>query len=351
MKRVENESFLKSFLLFFLSLALLLGLLFYFVYVNAKKNYEEKLFAQMKLCSFNLQCERFELDFVPKENRTLLTLHSGPAGPFAYFTVPGSEKYLMQLRLPGNLYAEELRAIQTALLGRFSLLLLAVGGLSALFSFYALHPLRQALRLTEEFVKDILHDFNTPLATLRLNAAMLKKEPGTQEKIARIEQSVETLLNLQQNLRGYLAEHAAQKEWIELSSLIKNRSDALRKLYPDITWELDIKTLQAHSNPDALSRILDNLLGNACKYNRPGGRVTITLDPGARELVIRDTGIGMAHPGRAFERFYTEHERGLGIGLHVVQKLCKMLDIRVMLTSRQGEGTTVSLDLSKLTLR
>ena len=52
--------------------------------------------------------------------------------------------------------------------------MLAIALLSLLFSFYALYPLRKALKLTEEFSRDILHDLNTPLSSLRLNISRLK---------------------------------------------------------------------------------------------------------------------------------------------------------------------------------
>ena len=75
---------------------------------------------------------------------------------------------------------------------------------SILFSFYALYPLRNALRLTQEFVKDILHDVNTPISTMRLNLSLLQEEIGENNKIKRIERGIENILLLQENLKSHL---------------------------------------------------------------------------------------------------------------------------------------------------
>uniref|UniRef100_UPI0025DCF0FF ATP-binding protein n=1 Tax=Nitratifractor sp. TaxID=2268144 RepID=UPI0025DCF0FF len=68
-------------------------------------------------------------------------------------------------------------------------------------------------------------------------------------------------------------------------------------------------------------------------------------------LKIRDNGRGMCEPDRAFDRYYREGERGLGLGLHIVKKLAGDMRIGLKLESREGEGTTVSLDLREVMQR
>jgi len=69
-----------------------------------------------------------------------------------------------------------------------------------------------------------------------------------------------------------------------------------------------------------------------------------------KTLNIIDSGKGIQNPKRIFERFYKEQERGIGIGLHIVKKLCDELDVKISVDSKLGSGTAFSLDLSKLTL-
>lgn len=351
LKRVESESFLKSFLLFFLSLGVFLTFLFVFDYRQKQDELDHAILTQMKLCSFDLKCTQFEIDFAPLNTDNLYKLFKDDTGLYAFFSIPRSETYAMKLSLKAEHYETRLQAIQHQLKTYYLIGILAIALISTLFSLYALYPLKRALRLTEEFSKDILHDFNTPLASLRLNVRMLQCPPSEEKKIRRIEQSIETILALQENLRSYLEEHRLQKEPFDLYPLVQERMALIQKIYPDIMFHLEGEQLELLTNRDALTRILDNLLSNAAKYNQTNGRVRVFVDAGASRLTIEDTGKGIAAPERVFERFYKEQERGLGIGLHIVKKLCDTMGIPISLSSQIGVGTLFTLDLRTLTLR
>ncbi len=350
MSRVEIESFLKSFLLFFVSLSIVISSLFYINYTKEVKTLDEALFSEMRLCSFDLKCERFSIDFVPLQQQENYKLYKDSTGLSSYFPIPGANEYLMSFHLPLNVYKSELQTLKDATLFEFITVIAVIFVLSIVFSLYALYPLRNALALTQEFIKDILHDFNTPLAALRLNSAMLKREIGENDKITRIEQSVQNVLDLQQNLRSYLHDHAHQKEVIEVKGLVSQRIDMLVKNYPDIHFDVTMETAKINTNPEAFARILDNLLSNAAKYNRQNGSVSVTFKPAASTLHIIDTGKGIKNPKRIFDRFYKEQERGIGIGLHIVNKLCEELKIKISVESKIDEGSIFTLDLSSLTV-
>ena len=93
-------------------------------------------------------------------------------------------------------------------------------------------------------------------------------------------------------------------------------------------------------NKQAFERIVYNLLSNACKYNINDGTIKITLNK--TRLSIRNRSYGVRHPEKVFERFYKESERGLGIGLHIVDKLCQTLYIEKKFLL---EGTDVIVEL------
>lgn len=110
-----------------------------------------------------------------------------------------------------------------------------------------------------------------------------------------------------------------------------------------------------HSDAALLSRILGNLLSNALKYTPAGGTVTLTVAPkdGVAHLSVRDTGIGI--PEKSIESVFGEYvqlgnpersrNKGLGLGLSIVRRLAQLLSIDVRLSSVQGQGTTVTLDI------
>lgn len=351
MKHAEVESFRKSFLVFFLSLAILSGFLAYFEYLKQKQSLETTLFNQMKLCSFDLKCSQFEFDFVPLQSSKLYTLTVEPQGLYALFSIPKNDTYALKLRFAQKHYKQRLHDIQMTVLKYYLEAMVVIALLSILFSLYALYPMRKALQLTEEFSRDILHDLNTPISSLRLNVARLIVPQSETKKIERIKHSIQAIVSLGNNLRSYLEGHEFQQESIELFSLLQERLSIVKRLYPDITFHLDGSSLIIHTNRDALIRIFDNLLSNAAKYNNPQGSVWIVIHPIDTTVSIRDNGKGIKNTTKIFDRFYKEQERGLGIGLHIVKKLCDTMHISIHVQSTLGEGTLFSLNFKALTQR
>jgi len=346
LKKVEKESLLKSFFLFFLSQTLLVGALFFLNYQKELQTLDETVFSKMRLCSFSLQCKEFQYDFVPKKEYELYRLYKNKNELSAYFSIPNSTKNALKIYLPKKKYMQEVNTLQKELLWNFFIVVFVIAILSSLFALYALSPLRKALHVTEEFVKDILHDFNTPLSTLRLNVSMLKSETGENTKIERIENAVQNILNLQANLRAYLHSHVTQKEQIVLKEFLEERISLIESNYRDITFHTEVPAIVLHVNKDSFTRIIDNLLSNAAKYNIKNGQVFIRYND--TMLDIQDTGKGIKNPKRVFERFYKEQERGIGIGLHIVKKLCEELDIDITLQSEVGKGTIFQLNLKNI---
>ncbi len=325
-------------------------------------NYEEKtlmlktrILSQMHICSLELTCKEFNIDFIPKEQKKTYTLYeSSTQGLMAFFPILNSEKNFLRLSLSPKQYQQKITKVKTEMLKTVIPIIIGIIILSILFSLYSLYPLRNALKLTEEFIKDILHDFNTPLSSLRLNSSMLTREIGENNKVKRIESSVNSILELQNNLSFYLHNHEMQQEEFFIKSAIDSSIHTIEKNYLDITFSTDIPNkLKFLTNEKAFMRIVDNLLTNAAKYNKKEGLVEVKYNQEKRLLQIIDTGVGIENPNKIFTRFYTEHkkieqERGLGIGLHIVQKLCDELKIKIKVDSVVDEGTTFSLDVRAL---
>ncbi|MDD2782091.1 HAMP domain-containing sensor histidine kinase [Sulfuricurvum sp.] len=349
LKKAEYESFFKSFGVFFIALSILSGILFYVEYTQLKHDLDEKLYNQMRLCSYDLKCTQFEFDFVPSNPKKLYELQHSSTEMFVLFSIPRNDTYALKLSLLNTKYETMIATIRNDLLFYYGWALLIIAIISALFSFYTLYPLRRALHLTQEFSRDILHDLNTPLSALRLNVSLLKPSAGDEKKIDRMFQSIDTIVSLGDNLRSYLEEHSYQVETFDLHTLIQNRISTLEKLYPSIYFILNAENITITTNRDAFIRIIDNLLNNAAKYNKHDGTVTISINSEQNKLYLQDTGRGIAHPEKIFERFYKEHDRGLGIGLHIVKKFCDELKIPIDVESRISKGTIFTLDLGSLT--
>lgn len=307
---------------------------------------DERVFSEMRICSFDLACEKYKINFVLTQDRELYRLYKTPQALSSYFAIPNSTLNSMEIYYPVEKYNLELKEILKESLISLFFAMSAVLIFSILFSLYTLYPLRNALHLTQEFVKDILHDFNTPLSTLRLNASMLDKEGIKSAKISRIQKSVQTILNLQENLRAYLNNTALQKEELDLGELITHRLEILSISYGRLHLQNRVAKRVVFTNRDAFTRIIDNLLSNAAKYNKEDGTVEVYMEDRDNVLCIKDSGKGIKNPAKVFDRFYKEQDIGIGIGLHIVKKLSQELGIELKIKSAINQGTTFYLKLS-----
>ncbi|WP_300036696.1 PAS-domain containing protein [uncultured Roseobacter sp.] len=112
-------------------------------------------------------------------------------------------------------------------------------------------------------------------------------------------------------------------------------------------------TLVVRSDPVYLLRSIQNLVVNAIQYTEPGGRVLVGCrrKPGRAVLQVWDTGIGISRSDqeRVFEEFARADsvmtQPGVGLGLSVVDRACKLLDHKLSLRSKPGRGSVFSIGM------
>jgi signal transduction histidine kinase len=265
---------------------------------------------------------------------------------YAYFSVPTADKYLMKVEYSYNSYYHRIEKLEYKIYKKLFFYSILAALVSFLFSIYTLFPLHQALRLNEEFVKDILHDFNTPISSMVINLKIMKREIGESIKIKRLENNIQSILSLQENLQIFLKNIPTQSETFSLRALVLERIEFFKTTYPDITHREDISSVILKTHKDAFIRIIDNLLSNACKYNIKEGTVDIVYTDTILSIV--DSGKGIKNSKKIFQRYYKEQERGIGLGLHIVKKLCDEQNITIKVSSVEGKGTSISLDLKHI---
>ena len=302
---------------------LFLTFIFYNYYKLEEEHLSEHLFLEMKNYSFFFDDDRFEIDMVQKvADNQLYELYFDEKHLYILVPFLEDEESSLQIMYPLEEYHALLNNINNTLLWQFLMLSFVAMLISFLFSLYALSPLRKALALLEEFIKDIIHDLNTPITSILINLKMMEKN----EEVESIAQSANAISMLHKNLDVYLKESVFEKETFSIKKAIKEQALFFVSLYEYLNWEIEIKEQSITSNKNALNRILYNLISNACKYNTSDGFITIKME--GNTLSITNSSYGIKNPKRVFDRFYKESNRGLGIGLHIVEKLCDELEIK-----------------------
>ncbi|MDR0446406.1 MAG: HAMP domain-containing histidine kinase, partial [Oscillospiraceae bacterium] len=145
------------------------------------------------------------------------------------------------------------------------------------------------------------------------------------------------------------------RERVELLSLARDAADTLREKASERGIMIDItgEATELIGIRHVIGEIMFNLIDNAVKYNRDGGRVTVTIDKarGAPTLTVEDTGIGIppAEQDRVFERFYRVDKSrggavaGTGLGLSIVKHGAMLHGAKIEMHSDGESGTVVAV--------
>ncbi len=216
--------------------------------------------------------------------------------------------------------------------------------ISYLLAKLSLKPLNETISHLDRFIKDLIHDLNTPSTAIILNCKMLEKSLSDEKdikKLNRIQNSAIAISSLYENLEILLFKNL-QKKSINLHPLLEEKKEYSNMLYPNINFRLEKKEMIVNTNEKAINRIIDNILSNASKYSKQKEPfISITFNNNT--LAIEDNGKGMQYPLKIFERSYSENENGHGIGMHIVHRLSNELDISIDISSNKNIGTTVKL--------
>ena len=346
MRSYEKEAIVKN-LLIFSSLQIFLLVVLYLQTLGKNLHYlDDTIYHDMKICSYDFKCDDFKLDFISSKNfkdKKIDKLYKYNE-LFALFSVPTVDNYLMKVIYPKEKFLDRVGEIKSKLLKEYFFYALLIFVFSLVLSFYTLYPIKKALELNEEFVKDIIHDINTPISSLIINLKLLKKEYPKNTKIRRVENSIKTITSLEKNLRFFLNNTSLQKEQIHLKELLHDRMKFFETIYHDIDIRLEIDDKTIATNKEAFVRIIDNLLDNACKYTTDNKvQVSFYND----RLTIQNSSQEIKEIAKIFNRYYKEQYFGTGLGLHIVQKLSYELGIRAYIKN-DGEIFKVELSLKEI---
>ncbi|GIT99877.1 two-component sensor histidine kinase [Sulfurovum sp. TSL6] len=215
-----------------------------------------------------------------------------------------------------------------------------------------LKPMRDSIVLLDRFIKDTTHELNTPLSAILANIEMMDTDVMVEKnktKLARINIAAKTVSVLYKDLTYLMLEEEKENhnEEIDIKELIYNRLEYFSVLAQSkhIEYDLDLEEASITMDRRKFTRVIDNLISNAIKYNKRKGTIGIRSREGM--LVIWDTGIGINEEKIPFifDRYmrFNKSEGGFGVGLSIVKKILDEYNISIVVDSKEGEGTEMVL--------
>jgi signal transduction histidine kinase len=219
------------------------------------------------------------------------------------------------------------------------------------FSYSVSHDLRAPVRAMQGFARVLLEDYGEKLDDIakdyldRIVAGACRMDNLIQDLLVYSKLGHTQLSVAPVSLKGLIAD------------IVKSLSSEIEAREAQVSVSKDLPNVQA--NKLALGQALENLIGNALKFTKPGETPKVRVEAetiGTQVRIwVKDNGIGIpeehhARVFRVFERLHTaETYPGTGIGLAIVRKGIERMNGRVGLESEPGEGSRFWIELPAAT--
>lgn len=220
-----------------------------------------------------------------------------------------------------------------------------------------------ASRLKSEFVATMSHELRTPLGVILGYAEMLEAEelgalrPEQKDALDRIRRSGETLSQIVEGTldlgRIEAGREQIVREAVDVGDVLADIHQSL-DLRERASLHVDPRLGRVCTDAQKLDVIVRNLVNNAIKFC-PDGSIRVSAQPSRDgvEVVVADAGIGIPEANRAeifdaFRQVGGHSAGGVGLGLHIVQRLVALLQGEVDVESEVGRGSTFVVRLPNL---
>jgi len=228
-----------------------------------------------------------------------------------------------------------------------------------LLSRLLLRPVQEKMHHIDKFIKDSAHEINTPVTALLMSVSSLKKKGLKESKLLRdISISLKQISDIYNTLSHLafddLKRNIDTNEIINLKTIIENSSAFYQEIasVKDIEIVLNTQTTYIKMDTDSAQKLVNNLISNAIKYNYTHKKIYITLQN--NNLRVKDEGIGISKDDQndILKRYKraTNLSGGFGIGLDIVNSICKKYQILLTIESQPKRGSTFMVDLTSIVI-
>ena len=237
---------------------------------------------------------------------------------------------------------------------------------AAVVAIHDVSHLKSLDRMKTRFITNISHELRTPITTIKLYAYLMRQRPEKWEQYL-------SVLAQEADRQARLVEDILEISSIDAGRLeMKPRPTSLDALTATVVAShharaqergLSLEHLPAETetvalaDPDRITQVLSNLVGNAIRYTSEGGRVTVFTGEQEAEgriwaiVTVADTGMGIPEKElpHIFDRFFRGEEpramqlTGTGLGLSIAEEIVELHGGRVTVESEVGAGSTFTV--------
>jgi signal transduction histidine kinase len=221
--------------------------------------------------------------------------------------------------------------------------------------------LNQAERLAAlgQMVAGVSHEIRNPLGIIRSTAELLGGMPGSEdtqkrlsgviiEESGRLDNIVTEFLDFarpqEPNFQECYLEEIINKNLLFLGPELDKRKISVHD-------NLSGRSLRLNADPQLLYRAFLNIFANAIQSMKNGGAVSVKVGEGKNQYIveIEDTGCGIREEdlNKIFNPFFTNKDKGSGLGLSIVRKIIEGHNGTIRIESQEGSGTKVSIMLPR----
>ena len=358
----------------FVAAILLAPMFFYFIYMKNIYSIENELVLKEKSLMIIKSMEEFNQDDPYFEYPRFKTFQSGlydirfkPIFTLIDYDIKnfkegyhldGNDAYLI-INLPKDRYfgasylivknsvsyAELYKNVATILLS----IALLVFGLSMFFLNNFAKPFKLLNQKLDNFIKDSIHEINTPLAIINVNIDLYNRKNPSNKYMQRMKAAVKVLSHIYEDMDYLVKYNRIDHEpiIIDFTKFMNDRIDYFSDVasMKEIKIESDIhEGISIFMNYKELQRVVDNNISNAIKYSYENNIIKISLHvkDDVCSMSFQDYGVGIEKVEKIFERYYRENTNkgGFGIGLNIVKSIIDKEGIELSIISQPKAGST-----------
>jgi signal transduction histidine kinase len=316
-------------------------------------NHPNEIFEFPRFSSY--QSALYKKNFKPIYTEIRDTLPSYMTGYFS----DGSDRYLIT-KLPKEKYffasylVTKTKISFASVFFEASFIAFGITALILWLSFYFLNvfsrPFRRVNAKLDDFIKESMHEINTPLSIISVNVDLFDSIYGKNKYFNRVKSATKSLATIYNDMDYLIKQNRVEyeNENINLKQFLQERVS-----YFELTCQLkninlcficNVNEPILFFNTTKLERIVDNTLSNAIKFSFTESKIEINLSIDEDENIVlsfQDYGKGIENPHKILDRYYRENEykNGFGIGMSIVKSIIDEAEIELKVQSKLGEGS------------